>query len=395
MAEIPKPVRRVLRDPVDEASYQRMWRAVGVRRATAWRRRERLPWRRAARIAVPAMAVAAAVAAVALGWPRGEAPPRSPAQKAAAGPLRTAAGGLPSALVSRPGAGPVTTRFADGSRVTLTAGATLRARRNTARRFVTELESGRARFEVEPGGPRRWEVDCELAVVHVVGTRFEVEREPGRVRISVERGKVRVVDRVHRRDELLGAGASLLVEDEVPPAAPPPTVAPATDGGTTAGPAPSETAHWRALARDGEYDRAWHALGPRGLERETRAADAEELLALADVARLSGHPADAVAPLERLLRERPGNANAGLAAFTLGVIRMDRLGEPDEASAAFERALELGLPPSLRQDALARLVVSRGRAGDTDGAASAARRYLDQFPDGPRRTDVRRWAREK
>jgi transmembrane sensor len=118
----------------------------------------------------------------------------------------------------------------------------------------------------------------------------------------------------------------------------------------------------------------------------------DDLLALADVARLSGHPADAVIPLTRVVTEHAGDPRASLAAFTLGRLELDSLRHPALAAAAFERAMALGLPQSLQEDALARLVEARAQAADAPGARSAAEEYERRFPAGKRLDEVRRWA---
>ena len=76
---------------------------------------------------------------------------------------------------------------------------------------------------------------------------------------------------------------------------------------------------------------------------------------LADVARLSGHPREAVAPLERMIAEHPGDPRAPVAAVMLGRLEMDRLVRPERARRAFERARELGLPAALAPDVDRRL----------------------------------------
>jgi len=53
---------------------------------------------------------------------------------------------------------------------------------------------------------------------------------------------------------------------------------------------------------------------------------------------------------------------AGLAAFTLGRLELDRLGRPADAVTDLERALALGLPRGLVADARQRLDEARARA---------------------------------
>src|SRR5690606_29525095 len=85
---------------------------------------------------------------------------------------------------------------------------------------------------------------------------------------------------------------------EPEPAEPEPPRAERTD------PADSGRA-WRALANRGRHHEAYAALRDRGIARESEHASPEQLLLLADVARLSGHPAEAVRPLERLITVHP------------------------------------------------------------------------------------------
>jgi transmembrane sensor len=107
-----------------------------------------------------------------------------------------------------------------------------------------------------------------------------------------------------------------------------------------------------------------------------------DLLVLADVARLSGHAAEAVAPLERILRDFPGNPQAPLAALALGRLELDTLDRPAKAAGALNRALSLGVPLSLREDVRTRLVEAYARAGNRAEARAAAAAYLREYPDG-------------
>ena len=179
------------------------------------------------------------------------------------------------------------------------------------------------------------------------------------------------------------------------PAAPPPAteVAPAA-------PPPAEPESWQALAHEGQFEQAYSlAYGPpataSGVHRtpppllREREVGPGELLLLADVARLSRHPADAVAPLTRLLRERPADPRAPLAAFTLGRVLLDELGRPREAAQSFLRVQELDPDGPLSQDALAREVEAWSRAGEGASARARALHYLQKYPTGRRLRSVR------
>jgi transmembrane sensor len=145
---------------------------------------------------------------------------------------------------------------------------------------------------------------------------------------------------------------------------------------------------WRELARDGHHREAFAALGARGFQKETRHVGVTDLLVLADVARLSGHPADAVAPLERILTDFPADPQAALAAFAVGRLELDALGRPTRAAAALNRALTLGLPQTLREDVRARLVEAYLRSGNRAAARTAADAYKREFPSGQYRQSI-------
>jgi transmembrane sensor len=286
--------------------------------------------------------------------------------------------------------------LSDGSHIQVEPASHLETLASSASEVVFRLAFGRAVFDVVPGGPRRWVVEAGLARVEVVGTRFGVTRNPERVHVDVTRGVVlvrgaTVPDGVVRVE----AGGEL---DVLPPQSEGAAPAPAgSDNASSHLRLPSQAhsvATWRTSANGGRYAEAYAALGRGGVGRETARSDsADELLALADVARLSGHPAEAVEPLERILREHAGSAGAALAAVTLGRIQLG-LNEPAEAARAFERALSLRVPAGLAEDVYARLVEARARAGDHAGAAAAAREYERRFPTGRRSADVLRWSHE-
>lgn len=403
MAELPQPIRHVLDESVDEQRVYRVWRNVGRARAAAWRGQGRTV-RARRHVAMGAAGLAAAAALALALWHAG---------RDGQGPVRTTEGELPAVLETPAGAAMAeVVHLDDDSRLVITPGARLVTEHNSGERFEARLDRGHVELEIEPGGPRRWRIEAGLATVEVLGTRFLVERGDDSVRVEVLRGRVAVQDNVRGGREELSAGESTVVGGEsarspparlpsdtepsgeaveaAPPAAEPEEAAPAQPTGAVER-SRQQSPRWRDLARRGRYDDAWEVLGSSGLSRESRGASTEQLLELADVARLSGHPEDAVAPLERLLREHPGDGRAGLAAFTLGVVHMDQRAAPERAAGAFEQALELGLPAPLREDALARLAEARGRAGDFAGARRAAKRYLEHHPDGERAPDVARW----
>ena len=390
MTPLPWPLRKVVRANIDDLAVERIWQRLRRRRGewtSAWvRSRSRL-------VALGALTLMV-VTSIAVGLVVRRTTPVGPA----AGPIRLLGGAELGTMEAKALETP-TFALSDGSFVALRPGSKLEILENNAGAFVTLLSSGGAGFSVQPGGSRRWTIECGLATIEVVGTRFYVVREPSRVRVDVEHGVVLVRgDRVRDRVQRVTAGQTIEVSaisdaepkksrstEDVPNAAP-------ENSGRTAAPAPSVA--WRDFARRGDYALAYGLLGPVGIRRIFDVGGVADLLTVADVARLSGHPADAVSPLRRILSEHAGDPRAPIAAFTLGRIELDALGDPAASVDAFERALALGVPSGLLEDAYARLVEARARAHDPAGARRAANEYRIRFPGGARADDVERWASE-
>jgi transmembrane sensor len=371
------PLKKHLRDVVDEATLDRIWTRIDGGVPAARRIRPMV-----AGLVLAAGALAAVVALV----------------RRDDGPLRFEDGR--SLVAVDASAGGAVVSLSDGSRIELGAGARFEPLESSGTTFVASLREGSASFDVRPGGPRHWQVECGLATVDVVGTRFSCARVPGRLLVSVERGVVLVRgERVPGRARRLAAGEALdIVETPVAAASAP--VSSIGDVGPTLAPAPASKDDaqagaerrarpvWRELARTGRNREAFATLGSLGVRRETERLGVADLLALADVARLSGHPAEAVVPLERVLTTFERDPQAPLAAFALGRLELDSLGRPRRAVFALERALALGVPRSLDEDVRARLVEAQARAGDVAAARDGARAYLEAFPKGRHRAEM-------
>jgi transmembrane sensor len=377
----------------------------------------RVPFGRAAQVAAAALVLAASAFVIRAGTSE-DSP--GPLQLAGARSFERTA--VPASEASR------RIEFTDGSRIEMTAGTVVAPVENDAERLSLKLERGRATFDVVPGGPRRWRVVAQDVAVTVVGTVFEVESSRGVVRVSVERGSVHVFDRATGRDRQLFAGDRWEVErsgsegddepqeaseqvrareiaskaDATGPGDPPSSdplvtgeLRPADDSdarqwvesgrggprgsdrtaelrpGRLDGDAESEgdaDAHpeaWLELAEAGRYEEAYDVARRHGIGPDALGGKPDRLLLLADAARLSGHPRDARALLERLVADHPNSSSAAVAAVVLGRLEMDVMERPAKARNAFERAVELGLPAALRSDVKGRLE-ELGASGNTD-----------------------------
>jgi transmembrane sensor len=393
MSETRFPLKDVLLDPVDEAAIHRMGEQIDARMRRP-KRRGFLPFALAGVIAVAALIALA------------------PRVGRDAGPLRLDDGREIVAMEA--GVWTKEIALSDGSRIRLSPGARIEPLHSSGTSFSAIVTQGRADFQVRPGGPRHWVIECGLASVEVMGTAFACDREPGRLSLEVRHGAVLVRgERVPDRARRLSSGETLVLEEEKghPPVADDTFALPALpESASSAGSLVAEPStivakgeearskgrlaparSWRDLAQHGRHGEAFATLGTDGLRRESKRLGVSDLFALADVARLSGHPADAVVPLERILTDFANDAQAALAAFALGRLELDSLGQAQSAALAFGKALALGIPRTLREDVRARLVEAYARSGDAVAARHAADAYLDEFPHGRHVQAIQGW----
>jgi transmembrane sensor len=364
MSELRAPLRQALEDPASEQELRRVWGLIQHRRAQARARRDVRTFARWGALGL-AVAVVALVAVVVL-----RAPSRFISR--APGPLLVGTA-APAVLVARQGG----VSLSDGSHIDLAPSARLEVVDNSGRAFVSVLHAGRATFEVRPDGPRRWTIEAGLASVEVVGTRFSVTREPTSVEVAVEHGIVLVRgERVPDRIQRLTAGQRLRVS------------------------APDPTPALTSVRPDGlpdpvpaGVDGVPSAVPDRGtpVRSASAALGFDALLGRADAERRAGNLRAAEATLDAAVAAAPDRGRAALAAFTLGKLLLDGSGRPADAARAFSRAVTLGPPAAIAEDALARLVEAEGRAGHIERARTAARQYAARYPNGPKLYAVNRW----
>jgi transmembrane sensor len=249
-------------------------------------------------------------------------------------------------------------------------------------RVTLELVSGRGRFEVVHDPTRLFRVRAGDVTVEDLGTVFVIERGPSGSRVVVESGRVRV--QWQGGEATLGAGES---GDFPRPTAPAIADAPLVRRMPASHAA--ESPRWNDLASSGDWDGAWSILAaapPAAVVDEP-----EALLLAADAARLSGHPAQALPYLVRVVRDHRSDSRASLAAFTRGRVLLGSLGRPAEAAEAFADARTLSAGGSLAPDALAREVEAWHHAGRAELARARAEEYVRLYPDGSRLRSVRRF----
>jgi TolA-binding protein len=115
---------------------------------------------------------------------------------------------------------------------------------------------------------------------------------------------------------------------------------------------------------------------------------ARELFDDAQRARADGRSDDAARAFDRLRRTFPRDPRSALAAFELGRLRLDVLGDARGAEEALRDAIALGPSSPFREDAEARRVEALWRMGDSSACASARAAYLARWPNGTYRRAV-------
>ncbi len=282
------------------------------------------------------------------------------------------------------------TRFRDGSTATaLTPGAVLEVQKTSDSEIDVAAKVGSYRFNVMPNPARHFVVHIADVTVRVLGTEFLVAQTEGRVEVRVERGRVEVTWPSGRTE--LGADES----GWFPPM--PQTAVPATNPSATelvetakslpkALPSVNDRAKFIELSRQGDYQAAFSIIdrAPNLFE-----SSAEDLMMAADAARLSNHPSQAVGYLQRITKEHARDSRAPLAAFTLGRIYMNQLGQSASAARAFALVRQLAPAGALVQDALAREAEALEQAGQHAAAKQVAEEYLRQYPSGRRSAKLR------
>ncbi len=414
---LPVPVSSVL---VDQENLS----AVRLRHHRLLRaRRARKPERRYGRLLLATGALLA-VLGFALVRPFGltlsPSAPSSPQLNAKLDPLTLSDGSLPATLEAEEKS--IEVVLSDASSIRLAPHSRLVSLASTDSRLDLLLEEGKAHFDVTPNGPRRWTIEAGIARIEVVGTVFDVSRQHNEVNVSVSRGAVlvRSASLPHGVARLV-AGNTLKLEPQKPEPVPPAAVAPEAtleDAGSLAHRAktedaptqaaqaqrskarplalPADVPQWQTAYHEGRYDAAYHMLGEAEFVRLVRATTrAEELLKLADLARLSGHVQESVLPLKRVLDDFNHSSHAPVSAFTLGRIYLDQLRDAKAAVHAFERAIALNPPLALLEDCHARLVRAYAVSGDSEQAKQAASRYRALFPSGRHLRDLARYTSDE
>lgn len=348
--------------------------------------------------------------------------------------------GTVGSWMSAPEASPYPVRFSDGTRASLLPMGRARVVNVSPFGANVVVESGSARFDVVRRPNAEWRVNTGPFVVHVTGTRFDVEWHPDRdtFALALHEGHVsisgcnldipypiRAGERVEascgRREFRVApienptasvtegsehgasrSDVSSAAEPNAGPGAAPvePVPSPAASkliatphGGSGAGPAPASADfedRWVDLAKRGLYADAFAAAEERGFDRERERRGAAEVLLLGDAARFSGHADNARLAYQTVRQRFPATPSAALAAFQLGRDDFDRRSDYAGAERWLRVYLEEAPSGALAPPAMGRLMESELRQGNQPEARKLAEAYLARFPKGPHADAARR-----
>jgi hypothetical protein len=266
-------------------------------------------------------------------------------------------------------AGGETITLGDGSRAVLEARSKLILLSVRPELVRVGLERGGVDLDVVHADGKQFVVDARGYEIRVLGTRFSVrlgETEgAAALEVRVARGRVRVT---RGREDGAGGDASGNQDVRV------------LDAGETWSSAPAGVPE-----REGEGAPAARLKPPvgAGIGESPRA-----LLARAEAFRAANNPRAAARLFDALRVQHRNDPRAGLAAFELGRLRLDRLDDPRGAAEALNDAIAVAPDASFREDAQARLVEAYAASHDRSRCRDARAAYLLRYPRGVHRDKI-------
>jgi transmembrane sensor len=260
-------------------------------------------------------------------------------------------------------AGGETVTLGDGSRAVLEARSRLTLLTVQPELVRVALERGGVDLDVVHADGKQFVVDARGYEIRVLGTRFSVRLGETKgvpaLEVRVARGRVRVT-RERQDDTADNQDVRVLDAGETWSTAP--TTVPETEDAPSTRPQPA------AKAEMGESPRA--------------------LLARAEAFRAANDPRAAARLFDALRVRHRDDPRAGLAAFELGRLRLDRLNDPRGAAEAFKDAMAVAPDAPFREDAQARLVEAYEASRDHPRCLEARAAYLLGYPRGVHRDKI-------
>lgn len=361
------PLSKYVRSQVDSARVARVWGEVEARLDTVGpktRGAQRWLWGGVAAIVAAASAATATFVVLDNGETESPRVAQSAFQRAV---LETAGDTLRVDLV-------------DGSRIELAANTRVSVLEGQGTIVEVQLERGRVDCDLIPKPDRRFAVLARGVEVRVTGTKFSVQLQgDSRVDVAVERGSVEVT-RPARRKTHARTGDDSRGRTEQPESVEAPTTRTLAAGES-----------WSVQLQNVDASQAESPVEPtiedatptpKKTPPVTKTLSAKELLDQGNAARRAGDARGAAKAYETLLSKHGKDPRAGLAAFELGRLRMDRLGDMSGAIRVLRQAVTLAPGSGFREDAMARLVRAYAATGSQSGCLSEKKAYLKSYPNG-------------
>jgi hypothetical protein len=296
-------------------------------------------------------------------------------------------------------------RFSEGSELVFEAGARGRIASVSPRGASVILESGAVHVEVNHLPSAEWAVRAGPYWIAVLGTEFDVRWSSETLEVRLRRGSIVVHGPNEDREITLFAGQILLArpdgvlrvgsigeselaraqpaEDPRAVSGPAPNAAPslAVSASAAASPAPPRPS-WSSRVASGDFTSVLEAAEARGVETTLAEASLMDLVALSDSARYKGRTDLARRALSAQRSRFRASSAATAAAFLLGRLSEDSLGQSAAAIAYYDQYLAEAPAGSFAAEALGRKMIALKRAGGVEAAAASATDYLARFPGG-------------
>ena len=284
--------------------------------------------------------------------------------------------------------------FNDGSRIEVGQFGSMHLERGPHDEVVVAIEYGSVSATVAKGHKNVWKFRAGPHEVTVRGTRLEVNWRPdlGSLMVAVSEGRVEVhladgrVEWVNAGDRLEWAAEPEVRADEpavAPAPAPVPVPVPAAEPvrPRPAGPKRALVAEWRRAAEAGQNARAVKLVEEQGLGGILQNATSDDLMLLADAARLVKRTDLGMAVLNQLRKRFPNAPEAAEAAFRLGRLEFDTHRYAD-AGAWFDTYVQEAPSGAFAAEAMGRRLDAWHRASHPK-VRDAASEYLKAYRNGP------------
>ena len=285
-------------------------------------------------------------------------------------------------------------------------------------RVTVLLKKGKANIDVVHKKNTRWRVSAGPFNVRVTGTKFDVEWDESSqlFKLALKEGTVELQGPMLGNGVILKAGREIVadlnrermemrklglesgqiqdtkiaevIENDVKDVETPALVN-AVKPVRKKQPKVSPCESFSKMAQEGDFNAAYSQFQPL-VDTLLKSCRAQTLFFLGDTGRLNGDVKLAKKAYLALRRRFESNRLSSIAALQLGRLAFDHQKRYDRAIYWFETYLREGTDRTLSREALGRLMEAAERSTRHDKALSAARRYLESYPNGPHSMDAKR-----